>query len=99
MQNPPYKPTTYCRYIDDIFIITNSIDNLVKLKQAFEATAILNFTYEIGTCNQLNFFYVPVDTTQTNIQGSIYQKPTNSGIYLNYNSERPDGIRIPPSVL
>ena len=27
------KPTIYCRYIDDIFIITNTVDNLLKLKQ------------------------------------------------------------------
>ena len=53
MQNPllnlPLIADTY-----DI-IITNSIDNIVKLKQAFEATSVLNFTYEIGTGNQLNF--------------------------------------------
>ena len=41
---PPYKPTTYCRYIDDFLIITNSSDNPVKLKQTFEATSVLNFT-------------------------------------------------------
>ena len=32
---PEFKPTTYCRYIDDIFIITDTIDNLLKLKQSF----------------------------------------------------------------
>ena len=83
---PPYKPTTYCRYIDDIFIVTHNIYNLVKLKQELEATSVLNFTYELGIGNQLNFLDVQVDTTRPNIKCSVYQKPTNSGIYLNYNS-------------
>ena len=74
---------------NNIFIITHNLDNLIKLKQAFEAISILNFTYEIGTGNQLNFLYVHVDATQPNIQCSVYQKATNSGIYLNYNSECP----------
>ena len=32
---------------------------------------------------------IHVDAPQPNIQCSVYQKPTNSGIYLNYNSECP----------
>ena len=68
---PSYKPTTYCRYIDDIFIITHNLDNLIKLKEAFEAISIVNYTYEIGTGNQLNFLVVHVDATQPNIQCSV----------------------------
>ena len=45
---PEFKPTTYCHYIDNIFIITDSIDNLLKLKQSFKETSILTFTYEIA---------------------------------------------------
>ena len=94
---PEFKPTTYCRYIDDIFIITDSIDNLLKLKQLFEETSILAFTYEIGINHHINFLDVHVDATQPNILCSIYRKPTNSGIYLNYKSECPKGIRMLPS--
>ena len=86
---PTDKPTTSCRYIDNIFIISDSINSLLKLKPTFETTSVLNFTHEIGTNNQLNFLDVHVDATQPNIQCSVYQKPTNSGIYLNYNSEFP----------
>ena len=33
--NPDFKPMD-CRYIDDIFIITDTIDNLFKLKKTFQ---------------------------------------------------------------
>ena len=77
---PTYKPTTYCKYIDDIFIITDSINNLLKLKLAFKTTSVLNFTHEIGTNSNLNFLDVLVDVTQPSIQCSVYQNPINSGI-------------------
>ena len=84
---PEFKPTTYCRYIDDIFIITDSIDKILKLKQSFEETSILTFTCELGINHHINFLDVHVDATQPNIMCSVYQKPINSGIYLNYKSE------------
>ena len=93
---PEFKPTTYCRYIDDIFIITDSIDNLLKLKQSFEETSILTFTYEIGINHHINFLDVHVDATQPNILCSVYQKHTNSGIYLNYKSECPQRYKMLP---
>ena len=64
---PAFKPTTYCRYTDDIFIITDDIDDLLKLKQSFEETYILTFTYEIGINHHINFLDVLVDDTQPNI--------------------------------
>ena len=72
---PEFKPTTYSHYIDDIFIITDSIDNLLKLKQSFEETSILTFTYEIGINHHIYFLDVHVDATQPNILFSVYQKP------------------------
>ena len=86
---PTYKHTTYCRYIDNIFVITDSIDWLLKLKITFKTSSVINFNHGIGTNNHLNFLDVHVDATQPNTQCLVYQKPTNSGIYLNYNSESP----------
>ena len=60
-------------------MITDNVDCLLNLKLAFETTSV----------NQLNFLDVHVDATQPNVQCLVYQKPTNSGIYLNYNSECP----------
>ena len=62
---PELKPTIYCRYIDDIFIITNTVDNLLKLKQSFEDTSVLTFTHEIGLNNPINFLDVYVVISPT----------------------------------
>ena len=70
-------------------MITDTNNNLLKLKQSFEETSILTFTYEIGINHHINFLDVHVDATQPNVLCSVYQKPTNYGIYLNYKSECP----------
>ena len=34
--NPELKPTVYCRYVDDIFLVVNNINELLALKSAFK---------------------------------------------------------------
>ena len=47
----------------------------------------MNFTYEIGTDNRLNFLDVHIENAYPDIHTSIHTKPTNPGIYLHANSE------------
>ena len=39
-----YKPAIYSRYIDDIFIVTPNLDNLLQLKTAHLNLTQLSFT-------------------------------------------------------
>ena len=52
------KPTIYARYIDDIFILTENEDQIIKLKQAFEENSVLKFTYELNINNKLPFLCI-----------------------------------------
>ena len=87
--NPDFKPITYCRYIDGFFIITDTIDILVKLKKLSKNSFVLTFTHELGLNNHINLLDVHVDATSPNLLCSEHQTPTNSGIYLNYHIEWP----------
>ena len=86
---PSLKPTIYCRYIDNIFIVTPSIQQLQLLKNAFEQNSVLKFTIEIGFNNKINFLDVNINNSHEHVVTQPFIKPTNSGIYLNYNSKCP----------
>ena len=88
-ENPAIKPSVYCRYVDDTFIVVDSIDSIIQIKNQFQSHSVLKFTHEIGIGNKLNFLDVSVDTSGPELATSVYQKPTHAGIYLNYNSECP----------
>ena len=44
---PQIKPPTYCRYIDDIFVVIDNFKLLENLKSYFKEHSKLSFTYEI----------------------------------------------------
>ncbi|KAF2348661.1 Reverse transcriptase domain, partial [Trinorchestia longiramus] len=81
------KPHTYCRYVDDCFIVTDNIQSLEELKNSFERNSVLKFTSELGLQNKINFLDVHIEAKDNNYETSVYQKPTNAGIYLHANSE------------
>ena len=59
------------------------------LKQTFESNSVLQFTHETGINNKFNFFDVHITSEKDNYHTSVFQEPTNFGIYLHYNSECP----------
>ena len=88
------KPTIYSRFVDDCFIITKSEENLIQLKNAFESESVLKFTCEFGHHKQINFLDVHVEESNNRYITSVYQKSTNSGIFLNANSECPERYKL-----
>jgi hypothetical protein len=66
------KPTVYCRYIDDIFLVINDLNHILKLKEKFEKESCLRFTYEIEKENNLHFLDVQLNRNENNIETSVY---------------------------
>ena len=84
------KPNIYVRYIDDIFMQINDIDELLNIKEIFQQNSVLNFTYELHNNNKLPFLDISVTLDHDNFITSVYHKPTDFGKCLNANSECPD---------
>jgi hypothetical protein len=90
LENDDIRPTTYCRYVDDCYLVVRDVDHLHQLKIALENNSVLKFTYEQSTNNRLNFLDVRVDGSCGTYTTSVFKKPTNTGAYLNANSECPE---------
>ena len=89
LSNPPL---IYTRYVDDIFLIINSIKTLEEIKSKFENLSILKFTYEIEQKKKLAF--LDVEITRTNnlkpLSTAVHRKETNSDECINYHSIAPE---------
>ena len=87
---PQLKPPTYCRYIDDIFIVIDNFKQLENLKSNFEEYSKLSFTYEIESCKELSFLDTIIRRNKEQLRSAVYRKPTNIGERLKYNSICPN---------
>ena len=85
-----YAPAFYVRYVDDIFAV---FDSKAKCEQFFSYINTLHpnlrFTAEYPQ-GSLPFLDVEVSLLEGNIQTSVYRKPTNTGVLLNFNSVAPN---------
>jgi len=88
-QNLIVKPTVYCRYIDDIFLVIDNVQDLEKLKKNFEENSILQFTYELETKKQIPFLDTLVSRTNSELTTTVFRKETSSSECLNYHSYCP----------
>ena len=87
-RHPELKPTIFCRYIDDCFLVVNSNEEIDAIINCFKENSVLNFTQEIGGQN-INFLDVSIESKEGNFETKVYKKETDPGIYLNYRSECP----------
>lgn len=88
---PQHTPLTYCRYVDDIFLIVPSCQTLDYLKTQFEKESILHFTYEIEKNKQLTFLDVNVKQDSNNkFKSSVHTKTTSAGDCINYRGLAPE---------
>ena len=60
-----------------------------QLILAFKNNSSLNFTHELGG-KKLNFLDVSVEEKDGKYETSVYKKPTDPGVYLNFKSECPE---------
>lgn len=88
------KPNSYCRYMDDIFITINNIEELENLKEKMENNSVLKVTYELESNKQLNFLDININNALNNHTTSVYIKKTNNGSCLNFISLCPLQYKI-----
>ena len=85
------KPKIYLRYVDDILILTNNVNEVIKLQTAFQSNSVLTFTYELNKNNKIPFLDVLIHSNSDPFITSPYKKPTSqNSCLLNYKSECPE---------
>ena len=74
------------RYVDDAYCIvkTDSVNEILLKLNSFHMN--IQFTYETESNNMLPFLDVLVIRKNNDIETTVYRKPTNKAIYLNWNS-------------
>ena len=89
LENIDDRPTVYCRYIDDIFLLCNEV-TLQSLKSEMITISGLNFTYETSISDKLPFLNVLVQKNGDTFQTSVYRKPTDNGVCMNACGDTPN---------
>ena len=59
------KPLIWLRYVSDILILANDINEINILQDTFQKNSVLNFTHELHKNNKISFLDVLIDTTTT----------------------------------
>lgn len=80
------KPWIYCRYVDDIYIVIDSLEDLEEIRLLFENNTVLKFTFETEENKKIKFLDCNITRINDDIETSVYIKETFDGNYLNYNS-------------
>ena len=78
--------TIYARYVDDIFVVCESEENILALREEFERNSVLKFTHELENNNQLAFLDTLLTKHNELLSTSVYTKSTNKGDFMNYLS-------------
>ena len=83
--SPGLSPPIYGRYVDDIFMVVDSPEQLLQVKEAFERNSVLKFTVEHEKSKQLAFLDCLINRDDHKFTTSVYVKPTHGGDCINYN--------------
>jgi len=85
----PFELPLYRRYVDDILLAAH-FDQLGTILDTFNSFHDrLQFTLEISINNRINFLDVTIILDDQKIAFDRYEKPTNTGRYINYHSQHP----------
>ena len=90
-----YRPLYYRRYVDDIFVLSNSAEHLKRFRSYLNSRhLIISFTIENKKDNRMSFLDVKIICEKDNFPTSVYRKPTFSGIYTHFDSFLPSSNKI-----
>jgi len=83
----PIKLPIYYRYVDDILLAAPT-DQLLMMLETFNSFHDrLQFTLEISKNNRINFLDVTIILDDQRIIFDRYEKPSDTGRYINYHSQ------------
>ena len=88
------RPTTYCRYVDDIYVVVSDERHLQALRHAMESNSVLKFTYELSVNNKIPFLDIMITKEEDKYVTTVYRKNTDVGRCLNARSECPDRSKV-----
>ena len=83
------------RYVDDTFAIVkrNSVDAILNTLNRFHRN--ITFTHEIESGGKIAFLDVLVERTGNGtFESSVYRKPTNTDLYIHWQSYAPEGWKV-----
>ena len=90
-----FKPVCYRGYVDDIFVLFESVEHLSKF-HAYLNTCHPNmsFSFEQEINDKLSFLDVEVSRQQGKFVATVYRKPTFSGLYAHFYSFLPEVCKV-----
>ena len=84
------KPYAYYRYVDDTFLLVDSINDIQVLINNLESNSVLKFTYEIESeCKKLNFLDAELQNINSTISSTVHHKSTESPKIFDFNCYAP----------
>ena len=84
---PEIRPSYYRRYVDDIFVLVKSEQQLKLFKEYFNTChPNIKFTSEREENGYMPFLDFNVYREEGKFVTSVYRKPTFTGLYSNFNS-------------
>ena len=79
------KPLFYRRYVDDVFVLFESRDKLIKFREYFNGCHLnISFSHEVERYGKLSFLDVNVFCEEEQFVTNVYHKPTFSGVYTHF---------------
>ena len=89
-QQAASNPAHYFRFMDDTFTIFNRKSHIRYFVQRLESNSKLKFTQEGMKDNTISFLDISVKLENTGqLSTSIFTKPTDKGVYANFQSHIP----------
>ncbi|KAL9972990.1 hypothetical protein ACROYT_G019392 [Oculina patagonica] len=87
LQEDGQMPSYYKRYVDNTLAIMPGLQAATSFLEVLNSKhPSLTFTMETSTDNTLLFLGMKISKNGTNLIGNVYRKPTNTGLYLHYDS-------------
>ena len=85
------NPIKYHRYVDDTICIFETKNHLHHFVNRLKRNSVLNFTHEIMEGTTFHFLDVFLSLQPDgHFDTSVYVKPTDKGLYMQYNSHTPE---------
>ena len=95
LQDRISNPIKYFRYVDDILAIFKSESHIRYFKQRLMNHSVLIFTVENMASEKFHFLDINMEKrADGRLDTSVYIKPTDCGLYVNFNSLIPEHYKF-----